>query len=160
MDPNTLLQQLAPLRAPAPISWWPPAPGWWLVAILLLAALLAAGWWLAVRRRRNAYRRLALKTLAVQQQAGSISVADLNILLKATALRGWPATDVASLHGEAWEQFLCSSAPKLSGASFDGLADLYRNPDAAASDELIKAASQWIRKHSVDANRQEAVDRV
>ena len=30
------LDQLEPLIAPAPISWWPPAPGWWLLALLAL----------------------------------------------------------------------------------------------------------------------------
>ena len=47
MDPATLLEQLAPLREPAPITWWPPAPGWWLLGVLMMALLLWGAYWLA-----------------------------------------------------------------------------------------------------------------
>jgi len=49
MDPQSLLDQLEPLRTPPPIGWWPPAPGWWLVAVLLLAVLLLLARWLWAR---------------------------------------------------------------------------------------------------------------
>ncbi|MBT5556089.1 MAG: DUF4381 family protein, partial [Halieaceae bacterium] len=39
MNPEQLLSQLQPLRAPDPVGFWPMAPVWWL---LLIAAALAA----------------------------------------------------------------------------------------------------------------------
>ncbi|NQY04093.1 MAG: DUF4381 family protein [Halieaceae bacterium] len=43
------LAALHPLREPAAIALWPPAPGWWLLALLLMVLLIAAALWL--RRR-------------------------------------------------------------------------------------------------------------
>ncbi len=147
MDPDVLLQQLAPLREPAPIGWWPPAPGWWLLAAVILVGvgLLA----LALYRRRQAgrYRRQALARLKQLSSAGEITLEQLNQLLKATAMRGFSATDVARLHGANWQQFLIATAPKLPTDIWQELAQVYRHPNLPASPELLQQGRQWLRRH-------------
>ena len=50
MNPEMMLSQLAPLREPMAISWWPLAPGWWIVVALCIAML--TGWVIWLRKRR------------------------------------------------------------------------------------------------------------
>ena len=54
MNPETLVDRLAPLRTPEAVSWWPPAPGWWILAAIALAivALLLRYLWRYHRRGR------------------------------------------------------------------------------------------------------------
>jgi len=150
VDPQTLLQQLAPLREPPAISWWPPAPGWWLVATMVLVGLAVSALLLWRRHRHNRYRRLAKAQLQTLTAQGELTVANLNRLIKATALRVWPAAQVANLHGSEWQAFLVATAPKLAKNSFDELDQLYLQPEQPASDLLMAATQQWIAQHRRD----------
>ena len=51
MDSEELLAQLADIRLPGEISWWPPAPGWWILAALVLFSGVFA--WRAYARARD-----------------------------------------------------------------------------------------------------------
>ena len=148
MDPETLLNQLAPLRQPTTIGWWPPAIGWWLLAALLLLGGAAAGVWQWRRYRNARYRRLALKTLDGCSAAEPLSVAEINRLLKTVALQCWPTEEVANLAGDAWLAFLAASAGKPSGKQdFTELATIYHHPDIPASAQLLAVTRSWIKKH-------------
>jgi len=46
MNPEMMLSQLAPLREPVAISWWPLALGWWVVLALTVALLAGLALWL------------------------------------------------------------------------------------------------------------------
>lgn len=61
---ETIVPLLAPLREPAPVSWWPPAPGWWILAVCALIAVLALARWLLRRYRAGAPLRAAKRELA------------------------------------------------------------------------------------------------
>lgn len=147
MDPDVLLQQLAPLREPSPISWWPPAPGWWLLAVLALIGLGLLALALYRRRQARRYRRQALQRLQQLASAGEVTLEQLNQLLKATAMRGFPTTDVARLHGANWQQFLAATAAKLPSDVWGELEQVYRQPSHAASDTLLQQSRQWLRQH-------------
>lgn len=150
MDPEQLLQQLAPLREPAAVHWWPLAPGWWVLAILVLS--LAAGATLALvrYRRRNRYRRLGRATLKQLVANGPPSHAQLNQLLKAVALRAWPASQVAGMHGDAWVNFLNRTSENSRGSQLDALRNVYRHPEEPASPPTVAAADRWIKAHRCD----------
>lgn len=148
MNPKIMLSQLAPLREPAAISWWPLAPGWWIVLALSVTLLTGVFLQLRKRRRKTAYRRIALAALEElrSRQAGTD---ELNWLLKAAALRAYPQEQVAGLHGAAWQQFLASTCPKVASETFAELDALYQREPSPVSGHLFEAAENWIRQHEV-----------
>ena len=149
MDPATLLEQLAPLREPAPITWWPPAPGWWLLGVLMMALLLWGAYWLAARYARNRYRRQALKVVDRMKTEGTFSIEQLSALLKATALQTWPTGAVAALHGDSWLNLLQTSYPAADPDWTLPLKSLYTGTAAPPSDDLLQSARDWIRRHQI-----------
>jgi hypothetical protein len=113
----SLLEQLAPDRAPPPLGWWPLAPGWWgLMALLLMTLVLAA--WLRKRRRQPSvkrWQRAALRELAqLQAVLGQDGSGDATIargvqqLLRRYAIARYGRDAVAALSGDAWIDFVVS----------------------------------------------------
>ena len=148
MNPEMMLSQLAPLREPAAIGWWPLAPGWWIVVALSVALLTGLVLWHRKRRLRTAYRRIALATLD-ELRSREAGQDELNWLLKAAALKAYPREQVAELHGTAWQQFLASSCPKVASDAFAALDTLYQREPSPVTSHLFDAAEQWIRQHEV-----------
>ena len=148
MNPEMMLSQLAPLREPAAIGWWPLAPGWWIVLAFSVALLTGLVLWLRKRRLKAAYRRIALKALD-ELRSREAGQDELNWLLKAAALRAYPHEQVAGLHGAAWQQFLASSCPRVASDAFAGLDTLYQREPSPVSGQLFDAAEHWIRQHEV-----------
>lgn len=153
MNPADPLAQLHPLREPAAVAWWPPAPGWWLLTLLVVLGLGLCMGWLWRYRRRNRYRSQGMCKLQEVQARyardgdAARCRADINALLKSVALHAYPRTDVAALHGARWEAFLertCSAS-----ASFAGATDAHyrRDSDAVDVEQLCRAAATWIRRH-------------
>ena len=148
MNPEDLIQQLAPLRTPDPIGFWPLAPVWWLVIGLLVIALGFLCFQLLKRYKRNTYRREALKWLSELQEANS-DVQALSGALKATALNAYQATSVASLSDESWPKFLRSSCSKLSSDALDILSRAHApNPESLSALDWHDA-ELWVKHHEV-----------
>lgn len=156
MNPQDPLAKLHPLREPALVGWWPPAPGWWLLSGLVLLCLVALIWFLLRRYRANAYRRQALAQLqqlqeAYPQQPGTAEQsARINALLKSVALRAYPRREVAATTGSAWLQFLNSKVRR--GERFQSgfaSAAYYRECPDLDMEQLYLAARNWIKRHEV-----------
>lgn len=160
------LANLHPLRQPAEIAWWPPAPGWWLLLALVLLLVLGLCWLTWRRHRARRYRREAAARLDALHSAHRADpatpfAAPCNQLLKAVALRSFPANEVAGLHGRAWLDFLNdtfnntlnNTAPASIGRGRVHFPDtfpdqLYRkNNEAEDIDLLYRAARRWILHH-------------
>ena len=148
MNPEMMLAQLAPLRAPPEIGWWPLAPGWWaLLAILIIAIALTSRWYWR-RRTARQYRRLALTELQLlRENQGGVDA--LNRLLKAAALRAYPQQPVAALHGPMWLEFLCRTCPQLGIDQLRDLETLYQPHTPSISEALFGAAECWLKRHEV-----------
>jgi len=156
VNPQDPLAALHPLREPAAIGWWPPAPGWWLLALLCAGALLALAVFLLRRHRRNAYRRRALAQLQALQARfardgdGARYARETNALLKSVALRAYPRREVAAIHGERWTDFLnrhCSPGLRFEA---DFTQAVYRGECAHLdATQLHRAARHWIQHHRV-----------
>tara|TARA_R110002110_G_scaffold406421_1_gene626313 strand:+ start:124998 stop:125471 length:474 start_codon:yes stop_codon:yes gene_type:complete len=153
MNPQDPLAALQPLRQPEAISGWPPAPGWWLLA-LFVAACLALLMWFCVRRyRANAYRRNALQQLQrlhQQYNGGNETqrwMAQINALLKRTALQAYPAQNIASSSGQQWIDFLNDTAPAGSPFPAELATAHYQRDTRIDMEALEQVARAWIRKH-------------
>ena len=148
MNPEDLIQQLAPLRTPDPIGFWPLAPVWWVVIGLLVIALSFLCFQLLKRYQRNSYRREALKWLSELQEANS-DVQALSGALKATALNAYEATSVASLSDESWPNFLRESCSKLSGDALDVLSRVHEPNPGVVNALDWRDAALWVKYHEV-----------
>jgi len=148
------LANLHPLRLPAQVGWWPPAPGWWLLLILGLVAVGALAYLLQRRYRRNSYRRRALHQLQSLHTEFLANPEDgqylghINALLKSVALLAYPRTSVAPQYGKDWRAFLNRSLPPDAQLppAFDDAAYQRTCPDIDM-EQVHKAAQHWIKHH-------------
>lgn len=157
-DPASL-DNLRDIVVPADIPWLPPAIGWRLVGAALLATLVAGLWRAWLRWRANAYRREALRELAVVEDAARAgaspaeTAAALSALMKRAALAAFPRERVADLTGSDWLAFLdgTGGATKFSAGPGKDLPILALGGQAASAnlDGLFAAARRWLRKHRV-----------
>jgi hypothetical protein len=146
-DPGSL-SNLRDIATPPPVPWWPLAPGCYVVITLAAVALLffaIRGW---RRWKANAYRREALRVL----QAASAST-EIATILKRTALAAYPRTEVASLTGDAWCDWLEKSAPgPISPSARESLArSVFARADIDL-EEMRRYAFAWIKGHRVEAS--------
>ena len=110
VDPNQLLQ-LHDIHLPAAASWWPPAPGWWLIGIVLLAGLLWAGYHLLARFKKWRWQKRILAEFGnyharIEQMDDAQLTTVISRHLRQLALTLFPASEVASLSGTGWLEFL------------------------------------------------------
>lgn len=150
MDSEELLAQLADIKLPEPVSWWPPAPGWWLVLLLLLGlATLALK---AYRRKRS--RQLLLRSALAELQRSALDANDalsqlnaVNTVLRRVALFHYSAKQVAGLSGQRWAEFLrdTDGAPTMSDALFAAFAQgRFQRSVSIDENELAEFARLWI----------------
>lgn len=148
------LAQLQDIHLPEAIGWWPLAPGWYVLAALLLV-LVMGGCFFFVRSYLNGRaRRQALLMLTTYQQQyqqemnNELTAARISELLKRVALVYYPRAEVASLTGNAWVQFLNSTAK---GVNFNIVRqDLLETPYQSMKDcdlqPLFNMARIWIEQ--------------
>lgn len=156
MNPTDPLAQLHPLRDPAAIGWWPPAPGWWLLSGLAVIALVALCWLRLRHHRRNAYRRQGLAELEGIRSRWQTDGDHLkcltaaNALLKAVALIAYPRREIAGISGRDWQVFLDET---MAGAGQFELrllqAQYLREIDGEGLDEHLAKCAHWIKRHKV-----------
>jgi len=151
---NYALGDFVEIVAPAAISWWPQTVGWWWLGAALAAVAAHLGWKRLRRWYRNRYRReAAVRLLRLAGTAdGALAVADINRLLKLTALTAFSREQVARLSGEEWVDFLNRQCPTppfapehgrlLALAAYSGGA-----VEADAGRQLLAASLAWVREH-------------
>lgn len=121
------LKQLKDIHLPAPVSWWPLAPGWYVLSGLLLLMVFILCYrlyqrYLDARPKKQALQLLAEYYRQYEQEGNSqLTSARLSELLKRVALAYYPREKVAGLKGEAWIQFLNSTAKNV---NFNPVKDL------------------------------------
>ena len=170
-DPASL-QNLNDIVMPGGVGWWPLASGWYYLFSILLIALV----WLvytAIRSwNRNRYRRTALHQLQLlAKNVGDTKKRDAGlrqvpVLLKRTALSVYPRSQLASLTGKRWLDFLNS---KVKTSSFtESTADLLdalsysvgdlNTVDSKAAEELLNACKHWLKHHQPDPRQKPGLE--
>jgi hypothetical protein len=146
----------APL--PAAISLWPQTWFAWSAVVIIAALVVVATSFAIWRWRRNRYRRAANRDMIRIQRALTrgaphyVTVQNLALLVRRTALVSFPRTSVASLSGTRWLSFLDRSydgsgfsqgvGRVLAAAPYEpsGHADVPMGP-------LFNLIQQWIWTH-------------
>lgn len=159
-DPVSL-QNLNDIALPEAVAWWPLANGWYYLIVLVLIILTWSSYLWIKRWINNRYRRTALSQLQVlvsdihDPEKRATGLRQLPILLKRTALSVYPRTQLASLTGKEWHDFLNSKVSKPSfsrtaSALLDEVSYSVGNLDSMndqASGELIAACRNWLQHH-------------
>ena len=159
-DPASL-QNLNDIVLPEAVGWWPLAVGWYLLFGVLLVVLTWFTYTWVRRWINNRYRRVALQQL--QLLAEDIRNTDnrdtglrqIPVLLKRTALSVYPRSQLASLTGRNWHDFLNSkvSKPSFTESTADLLDEIsysvgdLRKVEPRAADDLLKASHHWLKHH-------------
>jgi hypothetical protein len=151
------MSQLRDIHLPEPISGWPPAPGWWLVGIFALLIIFIASRWLIAYYQKNAYRRAAQAQLnsltkghGAQDDCASYA-SNINMLLKQVAVTSYQRTEVASLSGKEWLEFLDETGNTKNFSQGPGqyLETAQYQQDASFDlAALTQCCRQWINKHA------------
>ncbi len=156
-DPGSL-SRLHDIVLPDPVFWWPPAPSWYVLVTLLLLTLALGAWWGWQRWQARRYRRQALDELRVLRERNDdpkSAATQILIILKRTALVGFPRAEVARLSGGPWWAFLDRTGADTTFASdFGPLATelAYGIEQSLSADEqqlnaLFSVAERWIVTH-------------
>lgn len=139
-----LLNQLAEVPDPSPVSMVPQTAGWLVVAGGALAVAAWRGWRMWQHYRTNAYRRAALKAL----ERATDDPAAVSGILKRAAMVAYGRRRVAGLSGQAWVAFLAETGAGEFGETVLARAAYQRAP-AVADPQLLAAARQWVTSHKV-----------
>lgn len=137
-----LINQLAEVPDPAPVSMMPQTVGWLVLAVIVLAVAAWRGWRMWRRYRANAYRRAALKAL----ERAADDPAAVSGILKRAAMVAYGRRRVAGLSGQAWVAFLAETGAGEFGDTTLARAAYQRVP-AVADAQLLAAARAWVTSH-------------
>lgn len=106
---------LRDLHLPVEPGWWPPAIGWWLLAFVVLGATIWLGRQLYRYRAKRLWKAIAMVEI---ERIGKLPVDTdsqrreqlqaCSRLARRVALAVAPRSNVASLVGEAWLEYLDS----------------------------------------------------
>jgi Domain of unknown function (DUF4381) len=144
-----LLDQIADITEPPPVSMWPATWAWAVLALVVLAALALGLWAILRHRRATAWRRAALAelgALAPDLEAGDpAALAALETLLRRVALVTAPRATVAPLTADGWTRFLADTGARFGDLAGELATAPYRPAPRFDGPAALAAARAWIR---------------
>lgn len=148
---NYALGDFNEVVSPPGIDWWPQTPGWYVIGAVVLAWASRKLWLRLQHWHRNRYRKEASDRLHQLDDSVTL-VAELNRLLKLTALAAFSRQQVASLSGEEWTRFLNAQCeqPSFNEDQCQILAlGVYQQQrlEQSSAQQLIAASRSWIELH-------------
>ena len=145
------------LYVPEPVHFSFATPGWYLLGglILLLIAFLFFRW--LKHYRENAYRREALKNLAIiedklNKQLDVLYLNDVLVLLKVVAIKAFGRQQVAQLYGNDWLVFLESKGENTPFTQYEHSVfnSLYETVGVDINElkKILELSKTWIKTHA------------
>jgi len=157
---NLAIKGISEVALPDSVSYFPQTSGWKIVGLAIFLWAVYKSYQATKQWWHNRYRRDALKKVEAllhqntQAEVLGIDVlAELSVVLKATALQVYPRRQIAELSGAAWLQFLNQHAGYT---AFDQSAMnllstfVYQKPsqvDEKALEHLAGQITTWIKQH-------------
>ena len=165
---NYMVHGIEEVYLPDTIAWWPQTLGWKVLALLILAAFCYFIYRRIVGWRKNKYRRLALEEidkLEAKTQNSLAALRGLPIILKSTALRAFPRSDIAQLSGAAWIAELNNRCKRLvfTESIAGALMKVSYHPqeswqiDRPQIEALLEQSRYWVRAHKAAAGAESDV---
>ena len=150
------LTQLKDIHLPEPVGLWPIAPGWYGLAVLVLLGILVLTYFIHRQHKNARAKKQALqlldtyKTQYVHDGNAQLMSSRISELLKQVALVYFPRREVASLHGEAWIEFLNNTSK---GIDFNPVKLMlleipFKSTATLDLTPLIIKAAQWIKQRN------------
>lgn len=155
MDNVASLADLRDIHMPPPVGIWPLAPGWYGVIILAILALAGVLIGLYYRYPHLLVKRQAQRLLKQYKQDFWVSkntdeaCSKVSSLLKRVAIAYFPRSEVAGLQGQAWLNFLNSTASNIDFKAVETqlLLAPYQNRNQDHDMELFfNYAEAWIKQ--------------
>ncbi len=114
--PQQAQLQLNDIHVPEQVSSLPIAYGWW---ILLFIAIITLAW--AVKEFRKNSKLQQNKKHALKTLHDDMNIADTISLLKWAAMQYFDRSEIASLYGTNFQQFLVKQLPEKHQSNFESL---------------------------------------
>lgn len=142
------LNNLNDIVEPGAASWWPPSWPTIAIAIALLVGTAFFIFWLIRRRQQSHIRKIAIRQL---QQDRNLSIEELTVLLKRTALAYYPREFVAEKHSRQWISFLLTPLSEKEKATYESLLNeanknFYGIADNNFNQQYYELAHLWLSK--------------
>lgn len=148
------LAQLKDIHLPEPVGWWPLAPGWYLLMVLGVLLVFGLTYWFYRRHLNALAKHKALDLLKMYKEQYEkendiqLTSARISELLRRVALVYFPRVQVASLHGDAWLNFLNQTCK---GIDFQPVKEMlldspFKTGETVNLKPLIIRAEQWIKQ--------------
>jgi len=146
---DTALADIGALYEPPPVEFTFDAVGWTYL-VWVLVSLVLVGIFIFIRKyMRNKYRRDALAAL---KQADSMSVSEVFVILKQTAMHVFSRETTGNLHGNQWLEFLDNTGKGVQFSRYQNeiTQALYKDETTSADvmDAILSNAQKWIRTHA------------
>ena len=151
------LAQLRDIHLPDSISWWPLAPAWYVVMLLILFLTIALAYYAHKRRLNALAKNQALDLLNTyiehyeKDHNAQLASARISELLRRVALVYYSRDEVASLHGDAWVDFLNQTSKEVDFKPVKSmlLDSPFKTAETVNLKPLITRAQLWIKQRGV-----------
>jgi hypothetical protein len=152
-----VLAQLKDIHLPESIGWWPLAFGWYVVILIVLILAMVLVFFLHKRHRNALAKNQALELLThymnqyEKDRNAQLASARISELLRRVALVYYPRAEVASLHSNAWIEFLNKTGK---GVDFNPVQSMlldspFKTAETVDLKPLIICAQLWIKQRGV-----------
>ena len=144
LDNQDPLAQLNDIIGPSAPNWFPPAFIYWLLLALIIVVVAASIYFYKKYKKQHQLQKSQLAKLSQLQQQ-KIDFIALNQLLKGCALAYFTRSEVASLHGEQWFEFLQKHSDFIIFKDKkEFMQRLYQSNNQATNESDFIDAKKWI----------------